>query len=259
MADIADNAENGDADGRSEGVLNLSREAHYREHDALNAASCFPFDVVDRLGLHLFLHEVLELKRDGGKTGEENNKNSREYRSGLTCGLVDETAVGGQREEQVEHYCTDAADLEESARVRALAELFDYLGYENTREQEAREFDNVDKYIVFSVEKKVGDKVERNLLGYLADKEEDICKEEHEQRTVLEQEREALLDARRVGLVLGALACVVICKAREHDYAHGGDYRGGQICLRGVILEIGEQSSARDENLRQSADDGAGY
>lgn len=26
-----------------------------------------------------------------------------------------------------------------------------------------------------------------------------------------------------------------------------------------VILEIGEQSSARDENLRQSADDGADY
>ena len=159
----------------------------------------------------------------------------------------------------MEHYCTDAADLEESARVRALAELFDYLGHENTREQEAREFDNIYKDVVFSVEKKVGDKVERNLLGYLADEEEDICKEEHEQRTVLEQEREALLDARRVGLVLGALACVVICKAREHDYAHGGDYRGGQICLRGVILEIGEQSSARDENLRQSADDGAGY
>ena len=58
---------------------------------------------------------------------------------------------------------------------------------------------------------------------------------------------------------LGALACVVICKAREHDYEYSGDYRGGQICLRGVILEIGEQSSARDENLRQSADDGAGY
>ena len=59
--------------------------------------------------------------------------------------------------------------------------------------------------------------------------------------------------------MLGALACVVICKAREHDYEYSGDYRGGQICLRGVILEIGEQSSARDENLRQSADDGAGY
>ena len=259
MADIADNAENGDADGRSEGVLNLSREAHYREHDALNAASCFPFDIVDRLSFHLFLHEVLELKRNGGKTGEENNKNSREYRSGLTCGLVDKTAVSSQREEQVEHYCTDAADLEESARVCTLAELFDYLGHEYTREQEAREFDNVDKDIVFSVEKKVGDKVERNLLGYLADKEEDIRKEEHEQGTVLEQEREALLDARRVGLVLSALACVVICKAREHDYEYSGDYRGGQICLRGVILEIGEQSSARDENLRQSADDGAGY
>ena len=155
----------------------------------------------------------------------------------------------------MEHYCTDAADLEESARVRALAELFDYLGHEYTREQEAREFDNVDKDVVFSVEKKVGDKVERNLLGYLADKEEDICKEEHEQGTVLEQEREALLDARRVGLVLSALACVVICKAREHDY----EYSGGQICLRGVILEIGEQSSTRNENLRQSADDGADY
>ena len=135
--------------------------------------------------------------------------------------------------------------MEEPARVRALAELFDYLGHQNARKQEAGELDNVDKDVVFSVEDEVGYEVERDLLGNFADKEENIRKEEHEQGTVLEQERKAFLDARRVRLMLRALAGVAVGQARENDYEHRGDYRGGQISLRGVILEIGEQSRAR--------------
>ena len=147
--------------------------------------------------------------------------------------------------------------MEEPARVRALAELFDYLGHQNARKQEAGELDNVDKDVVFSVEDEVGYEVERDLLRNFADKEEDIRKEEHEQGTVLEQERKAFLDARRVRLMLRTLAGVAVGQARENDYEHRGDYRGGQISLRGVILEIGEQSRASNKDLWQRADYGA--
>ena len=104
VADIADYAENRNAYRRGEGVLYFSREAHYREHDSLDAAACFPLDVVDGLGLHLLLHEVLELKRNSRKTRKEDDEYGREYRRGLTLGLVYQSAVGGQSKEQMKNY-----------------------------------------------------------------------------------------------------------------------------------------------------------
>ena len=142
-------AQHKQADRGREGVFNFAGERHNGKHNPFCALAGFPLDIVHGFGFHFFLNQIFAFQRNGGKTGKEHNQDTGRQRD---CGagfFVHQAVVAGHSEQKMQHNSNYTARLIEPLGIRFAAEAFHNFRNDQTGNQKAGEFHNINKDIVF--------------------------------------------------------------------------------------------------------------